>query len=143
MAFCRKISAKVKALLSKFDKVLKENVDTALTITTVMKQFLESGFALTITDLIPGNVDEFARLQTLKVLEKVIENLNIVRTCKDKTGTEKVKCFLVELRKLHPDLQEAILLKTASRLAAKFDGERYKQNVYDSAAQVAFSLGKK
>lgn len=133
----------VRRLLAHFDEVLERNIDTALHITTQLKQFLASPVADVLTAIIPGNIDDIIRRQLIATLDKVIEGLFIADSCREfKSTADKLKCFALHLQQAEPQLKDAILQKMASLLAAELDGNRLKQSLYDLYTQAKFAAGK-
>ncbi|PQJ12131.1 hypothetical protein CJD36_010115 [Flavipsychrobacter stenotrophus] len=133
----------IRLLLQQFDSYLEKNVDTALQITTAIKQFLESPVADILTAIIPGSVDDIIRRQLIYALDKSVEALAIAEHCKQYTDIEeKLKCFVSQLQQRGPDMQDALLQKLASLLAGTLDGNRLKQSVYDLFTQVKYTTAK-
>ncbi len=141
--FCTKMKIQVRKLLQQFDAYVERNVDTALQITTAIKQFLESPVADILTAVIPGSADDIIRRQLIYALDRSIEALSIADSCKAYTDiNEKLKCFVTQLRDKEPDLQDALLQKLACLLAGTLDGNRMKQSIYDLYTQVKYTTGK-
>lgn len=140
--FCKKLSAKIKAFISKVKTEIEQHAETALSVTSVLKQFLDNPLTASLVSITPTKIDDAARFAIIRALETAIDSLTVVNACKDKTGTEKVKCFLLELKKLHPEMIDAVLIKIAAKIAAKLHGEKEKQSVYDAAVQLGYTLKK-
>lgn len=143
MAFCKSLRIKIKGLLRQFDSYLERNVDTALKVTTALKYFLDSPIAQILTAVIPTDVDEIIRKKVVYGLSIAVDTLNVVDACKGTQGMEeKVQCFLSEIRKREPALQDAILHKVASIITATLDDNKKSQHVYDLLVQATFSAKK-
>ena len=141
--FCTKIKGRLKQALNQFDDYIDEHIDTALRITTALKNILASPAADLLTALIPGNADNVVRAQLIFALDKAMEALAIADTCKLYTDiNDKLKCFAQQVKQRDPQLQDALLQKLASLLAAHLDGQRFKQNLYDLYTQVKYSTSK-
>jgi hypothetical protein len=140
---CTKIKSQLKALLRKFDNYVDTHIDTALKVTTALKNILSSPVADIITAIIPGDVDNTIRVKLVDGLGKVTAALAIAESCKDITDlNEKLQCFVTQLNLRDPNLQDAILQKLASLLAGHLDGQRLKQSLYDLYTQAKYAVGK-
>lgn len=141
--FCSKMKTQVRQLLQQFDGYVERNVDTALQITTLLKNLLTSPAADMLTAIIPGNVDDIIRRQLIYALGKAIEALAIAEACKPYTDVnDKLKCFAQQLQLKEPELQDALLQKLASLLAGELDGNRLKQSIYDLYTQAKYTANK-
>lgn len=141
--FCKQYRLKIKALMGQFDKLVEENIETAIKVTTSLKQFLKGGYADILTAIIPGEVDDMIRAKLIMGLEKALDALQIVNACKDAVGVEaKIRCFVDEISRRDPALQDALLQKIASMLASELDGKRLAQSLYDLYTQAKYTAGK-
>ena len=141
--FCTKMKNQMRTLLKEFDSYIDAHVDTALHITTEIKNILASPVADIVTSIIPGNVDDMIRTQLLLALDKAIQALNIADACKQYTDiNDKLKCFVLQLQQKDPQLQDALLQKLASLVAGHLDGQRLKQYLYDLYTQAKYSSSK-
>ena len=141
--FCTKIKGQLKSLLRQFDNYVDTNIDTALKITTGLKNILSSPTADIITAIIPGDIDNTIRQQLINALSKAVEVLTIADVCKQYTDVnDKLNCFVEQLKLRDPQLQDAILQKLASLLTSGLDGQRLKQSLYDLYTQAKFSATK-
>jgi hypothetical protein len=141
--FCPTFKTNIKAALREFDTYVDAHIDTALSVTTAIKNLLTSPVADVLTAIIPGTLDDIIRTQLIKVLTKVITALSIVDSCKQFTdANEKLTCFIAQLKQHDPQLQDAILQKLASLLAGELDGNRLKQNLYDLFTQAKYTTVK-
>jgi hypothetical protein len=137
--FCTKVNAEIKSALKQFDQYVDAHIDTALQITSALKSMLASPAADIITAIIPGSADDVLRTQLLNALTKITEALSIVDSCKQYTDlNDKLKCFVQQLSQRDPKLQDAILLKLSSLLAAELDGQKLKQSLYDLYTQAKY-----
>jgi len=137
--FCTKANSEIKTALKQFDQYVSAHIDTALQITTALKNLLASPVADVITAIIPGTADDVLRTELLLALNKAVEALSIVDNCKQFTDlNDKFKCFIDQIRQRDPQLQDAILLKLASLLGAQFDGNKLKQSLYDLYTQAKY-----
>ncbi len=141
--FCPTSGSKIKIALKQFDQYVNAHIDTALKVTTAIKNALASPAADIITAIIPGNLDDTIRAQLLNAIIKVVEVLTIADNCKQCTSAEeKLKCFITQIQQRDPQLQDAILQKLASLLAAELDGQRLKQALYDLYTQAKYVTSK-
>jgi len=142
--FCTNANAEIKSALKQFDQYVNTHVETALQITTALKNMLSSPVADIITAIIPGTVDNILRTQLLNALNKITEALSIVDSCKQFTDlNDKLKCFVQQLSQRDPQLQDAVLLKLSSLLAAELDGQKLKQSLYDLYTQAKYVTASK
>jgi len=138
-----KMRAQLKKLLNQFDSYVDSHIDTALQVTEAIKDVLASPVADALTVVIPGTIDNVIRTQLLAALDKAISLLTIVDDCKQYTDMPaKLNCFVAQLQKLAPGLQDAILQKLASILSGQLDGQRLAQNLYDLFTQAKYSAAK-
>ncbi len=136
---CTKLRAPIKAALSQFDQYVDAHIDTALHVTTAIKNILASPVADILTAIIPGTLDDTIRTKLVAALDKAIEALTIADNCKQCTTIEdKLQCFIQQIRQRDPQLQDALLQKLASLLAGQLDGGRLKQAIYDLYTQAKY-----
>ena len=141
--FCAKWAGKIKGLLKKVDKYVQENATLALRVTTAVKAFLDGPIAKLMTAVIPTDVDEMIRQQLIVALSKAIDVLSIVDACKDVVDLDqKLICFITEVKKKSPELQEALLVKMAQIITREIDGNKLPQSVYDLAVQGQYTIAK-
>lgn len=144
MAFCKRVKPKINSLLKAFDEFVQKHVEVALTVTEGIKKIAAGVTGDIITSLIPGTLDDAIRARLLQILPYAIDTLKILDACKEKLSLqEKANCFITELKKVDPALQEAILHKLASIITRELDNSKLAQNVYDLFVQVQYSLDKK
>ncbi|MBC9915021.1 hypothetical protein [Chitinophaga varians] len=131
---------KIKWALQQFDEHIDEYATEALRITKAVKRALESPLADVLETIIPGDTDTLLKNKILQALETGIHTLSIVQTCQQQpTVEEKLICFVTELRKTSPALQEAILQKLQSIVLRELDGNTKKQHLYDLFSQAKYS----
>ncbi len=141
--FCTKFGRKLKDLFKKFDDFLRNNVDTALKVTTGIKLLLDSPLTSLITQVIPGDWDDKIAAKAKLALGKAIDTLALVDKCiKVEPFEEKLLCFARELKLLSPAMQQAVLHKLASHVASELDGNRFKRNQYDAFVQGVYTTNK-
>lgn len=141
--FCTKMKNQLRNLLKEFDGYIDAHIDTALHITTEIKNILSSPVADIVTSIIPGNMDDTIRTQLLPALDKAIQVLSVADACKQYTDiNDKLKCFVQQLQQKDPQLQDALLQKLASLVAGHLDGQRLKQYLYDLYTQAKYSTTK-
>jgi hypothetical protein len=141
--FCTKMRSKLKRLLQQIDQYVDEHAETALRITTTLKGMLESPVADIVTAIIPGDADELIRKHLIAALELATNALSIANECAaQQTLNEKLQCFVTQLRKYPPEVQDALLQKLASLLTKQLDGSRGRQSLYDLYTQAKYAAGK-
>jgi hypothetical protein len=141
--FCTQFKRKVRSLLVHFDSFIDQHVATALQITQAIKDLLASPAADILTAIIPGDLDNLVKEQAVEALSKIVSALAIANSCRScKAGEAKIKCFVEQLRHYDPQLQDALLLKAASLLAGRLDGQRLKQSLYDLYTQAKYAASK-
>lgn len=141
--FCIQFKRKVRSLLAHFDSFVDQHVVTALRITKAIKSLLSSPAADILTAIIPGDLDNLLKEKAVAALGKIADALAIADKCRQcAQSEEKIMCFLEQLRQYDPHLQDALLLKVASLLAGKLDGERLKQSLYDMYTQAKYTASK-
>lgn len=141
--FCKKMKGRIKLLLQEFNTYVDGHIDTALQITTALKQMLASPAADIITAIIPGDLDNKIREQVIKALGEIAEALTIASNCKQCTDiNDKLQCFIMQVQQYDPQLQDAVLQKLASLLAGSLDGQRLEQSMYDLYTQAKYSINK-
>lgn len=140
---CPKASGKMRSALKQFDQYVDAHIETALRLTTALRNILSSPVTDIVTAIIPGDLDDKIRTQLLNATVKAVEVLTIADSCKGcSTVEEKLHCFVDQLRQRDPQLQDAILQKLASLLASQLDGERLKQVLYDLYTQAKYVSNK-
>lgn len=141
--YCTKMRGKLKRLLQQIDRYIDEHTETALKITTTLKGMLESPVADIITAIIPGDADELIRKHLIAALDLATNALSIANECAaQKTLNDKLQCFVTQLRKYPPEVQDALLQKLASLLTRQLDGNKRKQSLYDLYTQAKYAAAK-
>jgi hypothetical protein len=137
---CNKLKSRLKSALKNFDRFIDAHVDTALQITTALKNILNSPVADVLSAILPGQLDGLIKNQLVDALDKAITALTIADTCKTCTDlNSKLACFVSEVKKLNPDLQNALLQKLASLISAHLHGQQLQQCLYDLYTQSKYT----
>lgn len=140
---CSTLRKKLKTIIPQWDAHVEECIRIALDVTTVLHRFLQSPAADLLTAIIPGNLDDLLRQQLLVALQYAIDALGMSASCVTApTLNDKVQCMAKYLLTLSVDKRDALLLKLASIITARLDGNRKKQNVYDLLTQACYSAEK-
>ena len=140
---CPKAGGKLRSALKQFDQYVDAHIETALKVTIALKNLLNSPAADILTTIIPGELDNVIRTQLLNATIKAVEVLTIADNCKQCTDPEeKLQCFVQQIKQRDPNLQDAILQKLASLLAAELDGQKLKQALYDLYTQAKYVTSK-
>lgn len=113
-------------------KEIREYADVALRVTTKIKQVLDSGIVVTITDITPTDIDNNVREQ----LSRCIGILN------QWLAVQTLQEAIEKLREYDPKLRNAVLIKLASEITACLDNNTLKESDYDVAVQASYSGSK-
>lgn len=141
--FCSKFFGKIKSIFRQFDTYVSEHVAIALQVTTAIRDALSGTASDILLAVIPGDLDAVIRDKVVIALNKAIDALAIIDACKQYTNVaDKLQCFIREIKKHNPAVQEALLMKLSSLIAAELDEGKLKQNLYDLFAQAQYSAGK-
>jgi hypothetical protein len=143
MAFCSGIRKKLKTFLGKVSEKVFDYADISLKVTSSIQKLINSPVADVLTAIIPGELDNVIKAQISNALSFAISDLNILIKCSEKaTLNERWACVITELGKMHPNVQDSFLMKLAALITKHMDSHEQKQNVYDSIAQLQYSLNK-
>jgi hypothetical protein len=138
--FCSKFKAAIKKLLNQYDSFLEAHVEAALSITTGIKKVIGSPVVDLLTAIIPGNLDDTIKDKLRIILDKAVLALSVIEQCKSATDAEsRLKCFVMHLSQMEPQLRDAILQKLASMMVGELDGQRFKQSIYDLFTQAGYT----
>jgi hypothetical protein len=143
--FCTQFTSRIKALLNRYDSYLDNHIDTALSVTTGIKNFLSNPIVGDILQtLIPSGWESTMRDEVLQALSAAVSALTIADSCKQCTTlADQLSCFVTQLKIHTPDVQDTLLQKLASIITAVMDGHKLKQNVYDLYTQAKYTATKK
>ena len=144
MSFCNSFRNGLKSLFNKIDSLLLNNIDKALSITTNLKNVLNSETAIIITSLTPTSWDDNLRALAVKYLETAIVEIGLIKdlTQPNKTPQQVLIDVVKIIETLSPSAKEAVLSKLGSLLTRYFDEGRFDKHFYDSAFQMIYSLKK-
>lgn len=132
MSFIQDFFSWVRRLIKGIPKQIREYAEIALKVTSKIKQVIDSGIVVTITDLTPTDIDDNIRTKLSECLGILNEWLE-VRTLPE----------AIEALKLMPKkLQNATLIKLASEIASCLDNHDMRESDYDVAVQSVYSNGK-
>lgn len=141
--FCKGCFSKVKSILLKIDKILWDKAAIALSITSVLRTLLDSNEVNLQVLLTVAKVDQKLLDKVLKGLEAAMNHLAVTGYCKlQPTLDEKLKCFVNEMKRLHPDLQKSLLIKIASIITAHMDEYKQQESIYDALVQGTYTMNK-
>lgn len=142
--FCKPLKSKLRKALQAFDQYVQQHVDTALKITTALKDVLKSPVGDIITAIIPGDIDAVIRIKAIGILSTAVDALGIVKNCEACTDmNKKLQCFIDGIKTVDPALQNALLIKLASLLTAGLDDNKLADSLYDLYVQAKFVASKK
>ncbi len=138
-----KIKNKFKVLLNDFDNFLDSHLNIALQITTELKNILSEPPSDIISAIIPASITPALRQEIITAIDQTVTALNLAETCNQYTDlNEKLNCFIQQVQKMDPDLQEAVLQKITSLMTGILHGKSLKQYMYDLYAQIKTSAQK-
>ena len=132
--FCKPCRNRIKQLFQKIDETLLKNVDLALSVTQKLKTALNSATAVSLTKLIPGDIDDSIRLLLLSAIENALEKSNLIEP-----GQQVVTYVSTIPRKHNTDSK---LHKAASLITRSLDDARHPDHIYDLAVQASYSMKK-
>lgn len=139
MAFCKKLTPKIKNILSKVDAAVNEYSNAALSITGSIKAILGSPAGELLTQIIPGTWDENLKAKAADALGKIVDGLAIAKNISAEPDLEKkLQIFVNDLGQQHPEYKEAMLFKIASLLTKYMHGEVLTQAEYDIVTQAKY-----
>jgi hypothetical protein len=138
-----KIKNKLKVLLNDFDSFIDSHLNIALQITTELKNILSAPPSDILSAIIPASITPALRQEIITAIDQTITTLNLAETCKQYIDlNEKLNCFIQQVQKMDPDLQEAVLQKITSLVTGILHGNSLKQYLYDLYAQIKTSAQK-
>jgi hypothetical protein len=119
---------------------IKIYVSQALQVTTLIKKLLDNPIAVIITEIIPGDWDNKIKEAVIHALDQSLPYLLIVDRCKEhKDLPLMIACWIGELRTLPKPVQDALLVKLASLIAAYLDKKELRTSHYDLYTQLLYS----
>lgn len=109
-AFLTKIWNKIKTLFDGVPSDIKAAVHISVIVTENLKTFVDSPAADIITALIPGNVDDQAKLLLRAKLPAILTALKLADNCSQQTDpTETTRCAIKVLQTMTGDVKSAFL----------------------------------
>lgn len=136
--FCSGLNSTMRKFLHDVTPEIQEKVNQALHFTGVIRDAVNGGLAVAITDVIPGTWDDNIRAAIGSAATAAIDKLNIISLCVGKeTLEEKIQCLLDALAKVTDVSVNSFLIKLASLLVAHLDDNAKKESFYDTITQVA------
>lgn len=142
--FCKKAKSTAKQLIEEFDAFEQAHIGTALQVTKQLDKYLAGPLGALVVGLIPGTVDDVIRTQLLRILPEAIDVLTIENACKNQTTLQgKATCFVTQLRKVDPQLQQTILNKLAAVIARELDNNKLADEVYELFVQLQKQINAK
>lgn len=107
------------------DSLMYNHIDDAIRFTNAFKKVVNSNFVRTVVLITPDDTDDKVIHLLNDILHDLIPVLTMTNQCKDlPTKEERLTCFVEGMRKLHPDLQDAIYFKLASLILRKRSGDK-------------------
>lgn len=137
-AFFQKFFGGVK----KFEQFLKDHIDDAIGIVAQIQLLINNPATITLLAVLPPKYSEVAGEALFKAqtaLDKVITQLNLSNECLQKeTFTERLTCFIIQLRGLSPEVREGVLRQFATLYARESSGNTVKKNIINGAIESRF-----
>lgn len=134
--FCKQ--KKWKELLKKITPDQVKFSDVAINITKIITSVATANWGLKIPNKI--QISEETIKQAAKAIDVTIDLLRITQLCGNLTGEQKIKCFVTELKKMTPVVQEALKFKMSSLILASLDNWVLSQKDYDTITQTNFKF---
>jgi hypothetical protein len=135
MAFCSKGFAKAKKILQLLTPALEAIIDTVLAFTGKLLAFTNTPGIAELLAIIPGEAAIHAALVT---------GINLLTAAdvvlKETDPAKKLKLFMADLETYDQKHRHALMIKLASILTAILDGQKQKENAYDSLVQLKASI---
>jgi len=132
---CKNFNKTVKKGMDILDNALTKALDIAHSVTTEVAKIIGDPSFQLIYDVIPGKDKE-------KIVGVIIDTLaatNKVVNCKKfKDPIDKANCMLGALNLMDETERNKYMLALKTALTVVIDGNRYKQFVYDTAAQADY-----
>jgi hypothetical protein len=119
----RRIGSWIKNLMDGMPEDIKEFAGIALQVTTKLKQLVDSGAVVTITELTATIKDDAIRATVSACLEGLNE-------------------WLTSLAHAKPKVRNAMLIKLASEITRCLDNSELDEHMYDVAVQNVYSAQK-
>jgi hypothetical protein len=130
---------KVRSILNMADQVLIKNVDEAIMIANAVKRLVNLPATNIIVSITPTEMDNKLAVVLNRTMDEVIIILKLAEKCQDKENyQQRLKCFVEEIRLLHPHLQKAIYLKVAAIFLHKRTADDIKESTCDTLVQVRY-----
>lgn len=126
----------------KYEQFLADHVDDAILVVSKIKSAVESPVITSLFYFFPEkykNAGAEALQKIQAIIDKVLAELLVSDEClKKATLFEKLQCFVQQVKRLSPAMQEAAYLKFASLYAKHSSGAQLSSSTYDTAVQNRF-----
>ena len=131
----------LKLLFGNPEKWINDNVTPSIALVNNIKAIVDSPFAMALTAIIPGNVDDIIRQKISDNLQIAINKLSNIYDIKNESNQIiKLHKFIEWLKTLSPDTKNAIYIKLASIISNLNDTEgNIKEHISDLMVQTAFT----
>ena len=91
-----------------------------------------------ITAITPTKVDDSLLYKLRKGLDVATSVLNINSTCNQSDLSERLVCFIHQLKHISPELRDAVYSKMASKIASVLDDAELDSSDYDTLVQLQY-----
>lgn len=125
---------KIKSVVTGIEEHLPDLMAKALFASTELKKLINSTLAVAIVDFTPTTLDNTVRDEISSTIDQVIALLQTGQKCNG-----DLQCWIDSLKELSPDLQDAVLIKFASKITALLDSNKKDQKYYDEQTQKAYN----
>ena len=122
-------------------KFLENYAKPAILIVQGVRDLVKSDVIDIATKLLPGTWDDDLKEKAKAALDKALGVLQLSYDCLQKgTLTEKLFCFILNVKAISPAMRKAVYAKLASEVAKELSGET--GHKVDSLVQMQFSAMK-
>ncbi|MFD2921323.1 hypothetical protein ACFS6H_16470 [Terrimonas rubra] len=142
MACCQKLNKAFKKVKKYITDDLLSHANIAVNVVEKLKTFLESKLAVTITAIIPGDLDDKVRCRLIKVLTSIL----IIRgyipygSIVDPQGMTTVDELVKSINHSHD--KDTFYSKLASDITKMLDDQKTANHIVDSVVQLTYSTNK-
>lgn len=129
----------VKQMLGIIPKDVAYYTEESIKVINNIKKAIDSGTALTLVSIFPGETDDNIRAWISDNLTKAALAMEIVNDCKDSENIEDVlACLERWLKPLSKHMRDATYHKLNSVLVSFVHGEQLRQRLYDLYTDIKY-----
>lgn len=128
-----KLKRKINEVTGKVDSVVKEYAGYALSISTNIKNILDSPLGDLVTQIIPGTWDDELREKATDALVKTVDVLALTSDIANtKDLNQKLRMFVAGLADKSPEFKQSQLKKIADLVTAYLDNNKLASHMYEA-----------